>query len=141
MSTQIGSGTHEALERFHHQGLEVAERLDPTVCSQLTELARAKKLPLAQPITGIFHRDKPDRGHRIAVWQISRDRGAFMAKVELMSDENFTHVYLKASLQSRFWEPEAQRFGEALCKATGMHVELERTQSDGIISYSASWDP
>lgn len=62
-------------------------------------------------------------------------------KVEMMSDDTYTHLYLKVSLQSRFWETDAQRFGEALCKATGMHVELERTQSDGIITYSMNWDP
>ena len=141
VSTQVGSSMHDAMAAIHQQGLEVAERVDPIVCGQLTELAHAKKLTLAQPVSGLFHHDQPDRGHRIAVWQLSRDRGAFLAKVELLSDDTFKNLYLKASLQSRFWEAEALHFGEGLCKAAGMHVELERTQSDGIISCSASWDP
>jgi len=122
-------------------GLEAAERLDAIVCSILMDLARAKKLPMAQPVRGVFHRDQLGRDHRYAVWQLSRDRGAFMAKVEMMSDEAYKRLYLKVSLQSRFWETEAKRFGEALFLATGMPVDLERTQSDGIISYSENWDP
>ena len=141
MSSQLGSETHETLAHMQHLGLEAAERVDATVSASLTELARAKRLQLAQPVSGVFHRGAPGREHRYAEWQLSRERGAFLAKVEMLSDEAYQHLYLKASLQSRFWETEAQRFGESLCKATGMRVELERTQSDGIISYSASWDP
>ena len=141
MSSQPGSDTQAALAHMQTLGLESAERVDAIVCSSLTDLAHAKKLQLAQPVTGMFHRDQLGRDHRYAVWPLSRDRGSFMAKVEMMSDDTYTHLYLKVSLQSRFLEAEAQRFGEALCKATGMHVELERMQSDGIITYSKNWDP
>jgi hypothetical protein len=126
---------------MHHLGIEAAERADAVVCGSLAALARAKKIPLAQPVMGVFHRDELGRDHRYAVWALSRERGAFLAKVEVMSNEAYTCLYLKVSLQSRFWETEAQRFGEGLCQATGMRVELERTQSDGIITYSQNWDP
>jgi hypothetical protein len=141
VSSLLGSETQAALAQLQVLGLEAAERLDAIVCSSLMDLARAKKLPLAQPVMGVFHRDQLGRDHRYAVWQLSRDRGAFMAKVEMMSDEAYKRLYLKVSLQSRFWETEAKRFGEALFLATGMPVDLERTQSDGIISYSESWNP
>jgi hypothetical protein len=141
MFSEPGSDIQATLVRMQHLGLEAAERADAIICGSLTNLARAKKLQLDQPVAGVFHRDQLGRDHRYAVWQLSRERGAFLAKVEMMSDEAYTRLYLKVSLQSRFWEPEAQRFGEGLCQATGMHVELERTQSDGIISYSARWDP
>lgn len=141
MSSQPESETQATPVRMQHLGLEAAERVDAIVCGSLTALARAKKLQLAQPVTGVFHREQLGRDHRYAVWQLSRERGAFLAKVEMMSNEAYTCLYLKVSLQSRFWEMEAQRFGEGLCQATGMRVELERTQSDGIITYSMSWDP
>ncbi|MCL5997137.1 MAG: hypothetical protein M1546_13935 [Chloroflexi bacterium] len=141
MASEAGHVMHDDVEQMHLKGLQVAERLDPTLCTLLTDLARAKGLSLPEPVAGVIHRDRPGRDHRYAVWQLSRDRGAFLAKVELFSDTSFSFLYLKASLQSRFWEREAQRFGELLCKSTGLQVELERTQSDGIISYSATWSP
>ena len=141
MASEAGHVTYDDVEQMHLAGLQVAERLDPALCTLLTDLARAKGLSLPEPVAGVIYRDRPGRDHRYAVWQLSRERGAFLAKVELCSDPSFSSLYLKASLQSRFWEREAQQFGELLCRSTGLKVELERTQSDGIISYSATWLP
>jgi hypothetical protein len=141
MSSRPDSAAREEAERIYQEGVRVAERVDPAICGILTDLARAKGLVLKEPITGEIHRSRPTGDHCYAQWHMTRDRGHFLVKVELHSDHAFAHLYLKASLQSRFWDREAEKLGEALGKATGLEVATERTQSDGIITYSATWTP
>jgi hypothetical protein len=141
MSAEPGLATHDDVTRIHREGLQVAERVGPAICELMTELARAKGIRLQEPLAGVLRRDPVGRDHRYAEWALSRERGAFLAKVELRSDEEFAHLYLRALLQSRFWEREAKSLGETLCQATGMNVSVERAQSDGIINYSESFSP
>ena len=141
MSTSQGSAVPPSVERMHLEGIRVAERIDPIICGILADLARAKGLELKEPVLGLIHREHPIGNHCYAVWQMLRDRGRFMVKIELNSDPAFDHCYLKAMFQSRFWDNEAQRAGEMLCRVTGLQVDVERTQGDGIITYSSTMNP
>jgi hypothetical protein len=131
---------HTGSGPIHQEALRVAERLDATLSALLSELARAKGLQLKDPVRGLIHHERPS-GHVHALWQLFRDRGQFMAKVELCSDEAYSRLYLKALLQGRFWDKEAQRFAETVCQVTAMPVDVERTQGDGIVTYSDSLTP
>jgi hypothetical protein len=141
MSSEHGFATRDNAERLHREGVQLAERVDTTVCGILTDLARMKGLMLKEPVRGMVYRDRPSANHCYAMWQLVRDRGQFLAKVELYSDDAFDHLYFKASMQSRFWESEAQRFGENLCQVTAVQVAVERTQTDGIVTFSATMSP
>ena len=139
MSSPQSSAIREEAQRMHQEGLRVAETLNPTIVGILTELAQKKGLTLPGPISMTVHKDRPGGDYCYAMWPLIRDRGQFLVKVELHSNETFDHLYLKAFLQGRFWDREAEQLGEILHQTTGMEVYAERTQSDGIITFSATW--
>jgi hypothetical protein len=141
MSSEVEPVTSDEAERMHREGMQHAERIDSTIREMLTEMAQKKGLLLPEPVLSQIYYDRASSDRRYALWQLSRDRGHFMVRVELCTDDMFRFFHLKALLQSRFWESEARRFGEALCKATGIRVDADRLQSDGIVSYSATWEP
>ena len=141
MSSTHGLADHVEAERMHHEGVRVADSLNPTISSMLTDLGRVKGLDMKEPVLSVIYRDRPSGDYCYALWQLIRDRGRFLVKVELHTDHAYTHLYLKAYMQSRFWDREAEKFGAALAHATGLQVDIERTQTDGIVTYSATHLP
>jgi hypothetical protein len=141
MSSTHGPMAHVEAERMHQEGLQVAENLNQTITAMVTELGRGKGLVMKEPVLAVVYRDRTSGDHCYALWQLMRDRGQFLVKVELRSDQAFSHLYLKVYMQSRFWDKEAQRFGVALSNAVGLQVDIERTQTDGLVTYSATHMP
>ena len=107
----------------------------------LTDLGRANRVEMKEPVFSVIHVDRPSGDHCYALWQLVRDRGHFFIKVELHSDHAYGHLYLKAYMQSRFEDRDAKKFGTELAHATGLSVDIERTQIDGIVTYGGTHSP
>ena len=66
MSAEPGLATHETVARIHREGLQVADRIGPTISAIMTDLARAKGLHLPEPVVGVLHSERTGRDHRYA---------------------------------------------------------------------------
>ncbi|GEM_PF-4194998 len=139
-STPVSANKAEA-QRIHQMALQYAERVDRSVCGLLTDLAHANNIVLPKPVHCVIHDESHIANRCHAVWSMLLDRGRFIAKVELYDDPAPASFHLRAMLQSNIWDKEAQQFGERLCEFTKLPVQVERSQTDGIVTYSASLSP
>ena len=128
-------------QKVHQLALQHSERIDLAVTELLTDLARAKHITLPKSVVGAIHDESHIANHCHAVWSMLPDRGRFIAKVELYDDDTSASFHLRAVLQSNVWEREAQQFGDSLCQSTKLPVLVERSQTDGIVTFTASMMP
>ncbi|HEY3290248.1 MAG TPA: hypothetical protein VGK87_08990 [Anaerolineae bacterium] len=141
MSSAPNSGHKADVQKVHQAALQIVERVDRNVCGLLTDLAHAKHILLPQPIRGMVHDESHIANRCHAVWPMLPDRGRFIAKVELYADDTPAGFHLRAVMQSTIWEGEAQQYGEWLCQATHLPVLVERSQMDGIVTFTAELTP
>ena len=136
-----GSVNRADVQRVHQASLQQIERIDRVVCGLLTDLAHANHIVLPQPVHAAIHDESHLANRCHAVWVMLPDRGRFIAKVEFYDDDTAAACHLRAMLQSTIYDREAQQFAERLCEFTRLPVMAERSQTDGIVTYSASLTP